>query len=77
MILKRTNMKPAKTNKRTVIGGVTVVVPDTVQKKMDAIVALSVAVRELAKAINGVNVAVEISHCDIAAKGTGISIGDG
>ena len=57
------------------IGPVTLVTPNTTTQKMEAIVCLSHAVCELAKAINGTNVAVEISNCNISSSGAGIEIG--
>lgn len=56
------------------IGPVTLVVPNTTEKKMEAIVALSGAVLELSRALNSTNVQATISHCVISSSKCGISI---
>ena len=60
---KRTEQKPSDP--------VTVAIPNTTAQKMQAIVSTARAIEELAKAINGTNVSVEISNCNFEAKGDG------
>jgi hypothetical protein len=52
-------------------GPTKIVLPNTVDEKMEAIVNCSKALVELSKAINSVNVQVSISHCIFAAPNDG------
>ncbi len=57
-------------------GPVTIAVPNTIDKKMDAIILTSKAILEVAKALNSVHVDAFISNCNIEnSKGSGIQIG--
>lgn len=51
-----------------------VALPSTTELKMQAILKVSDAVLEVAKALNGVNVRVEIAGCVITNTETGIKI---
>ncbi len=52
------------------------VMPNTTEKKMEAIVHLSMAIRELAKALGSAHIDAFISGCVVSnSKGAGISIG--
>lgn len=53
---------------------VNLVVPNTVESKMEAIVNLSLAILEVSKALNSVNVHATISNNTISGVQTGISI---
>jgi hypothetical protein len=53
---------------------VVVALPNTTEKKMEAIAALARATEELAKALNSVNTNVTISDCSFENVATGVSV---
>lgn len=62
----------------TASGPIAVCVPSTKKEKMEAIVALSHAVEELAKALNSTHLVANLNGCNItcsAPGGTGIYVG--
>jgi hypothetical protein len=59
---------------KTVSAPIVVTIPSTINKKMEAIVAMAHAVEDLAKAINSVNVHVNIHDVAITASDVGISV---
>ncbi len=71
----------AKNCCNTATGPIAVCVPSTKKEKMEAIVALSHAVKELAKALNSTHLVANIHNCSIDQRGnaadgtTGIFIG--
>lgn len=55
--------------------GVTVAVPNTIERKMEAIQFTAKALMHIAEAINGINLQVKISDCKLEnIQGTGIHI---
>lgn len=63
-------------NKKEINGAINLVVPNTIETKMQAISNLSEAILSLSKAINGVNLQATISNNTITTPqgGVGISI---
>lgn len=59
------------------VGPVTVAIPNTSEKKMEAIATLARAMETLAKAIDGVNTNVTVMGCTITGVGSGTAINIG
>ena len=69
------NTKTKTVKPPTVNNPINVAIPSTTSEKMEAILHLSMAVKELAKALNSINVTVAISNNTVtSANGPGISI---
>lgn len=58
----------------TVSNPIIVSMPNTIPDKMMAVTNLSIAIVELSKAINSINVNVSISNCHIVGSDIGIRI---
>lgn len=54
--------------------GLAVAMPNTTEKKMQAICELSSAINSLARALNSTNVEVQIENCEFANLNTGVHL---
>lgn len=59
---------------RASCGPVTVAIPNTSEKKMEAIVSLAAALKSLAETLNSTNIKVEVKDCHIVGADIGINI---